>query len=189
MVSHSNTGQTTIDSRNRSAPQGSTMGSRPARHRYCRCGTHLAADNKEHQCARCQRASREAPRPSHAPPQAPAEFWQSEQLREAFTAQHIGRVARAYRMHPHHHAVYGPSGISQTLLGQWLGLRQPQISRIEAGAPIRDLAPGLLGASTADSTQVVVVSVSRREAPACGRRAGGQLSRNVFLKRGAGGAG
>jgi hypothetical protein len=32
-------------------------------------------------------------------------------------------------MHPHHHAVYGPSGISQTLLGQWLGLQQPQISR------------------------------------------------------------
>ena len=112
------------------------MGSRPARHRYCRCGTHLAADNKERQCARCQRASRDK---LIAPPQVPAEFWQTEQLREAFTAQHIGRVARAYRMHPHHHAVYGPSGISQTLLGQWLGLRQPQISRIETGPPIRDL--------------------------------------------------
>jgi tetratricopeptide (TPR) repeat protein len=35
--------------------------------------------------------------------------------------------------------VYGPSGISQTLLGHWLGLRQPQISRIETGPPIRDL--------------------------------------------------
>jgi hypothetical protein len=69
----------------------------------------------------------------------PAEFWQAEQFREAFTAQHIGRVARAYRMHPHHHAIYGPSGISQTLLGHWLGLRQPQISRIETGPPIRDL--------------------------------------------------
>jgi transcriptional regulator with XRE-family HTH domain len=42
-------------------------------------------------------------------------------------------------MHPYHHAVYGPDGISQTLLGQWLGLRQPQISRIETGAPIRNL--------------------------------------------------
>ncbi|MGH3770223.1 MAG: helix-turn-helix domain-containing protein, partial [Pseudonocardiaceae bacterium] len=69
----------------------------------------------------------------------PAEFWQAEQLREAFTTQHIGRVARAYRTHPHHHTVYGPSGISQTLLGHWLGLRQPQISRIETGLPIRDL--------------------------------------------------
>ena len=76
------------------------MGSRPARHRYCRCGTHLAADNKERQCTRCQRASRDK---LIAPPQVPPEFWQAEQLREAFTAQHIGRVARAYRMHPHHH--------------------------------------------------------------------------------------
>jgi transcriptional regulator with XRE-family HTH domain len=112
------------------------MGSRPARHRYCRCGTHLAADNTERQCARCQRAARDK---LIAPPQVPAEFWQTEQLQEAFSAQHIGRVARAYRTHPHHHAAYGPSGISQTLLGQWLGLRQPQVSRIETGPPIRDL--------------------------------------------------
>jgi transcriptional regulator with XRE-family HTH domain len=42
-------------------------------------------------------------------------------------------------MHPYHHTVYGPSGISQTLLGQWLGLRQPQISRIETGPPIPNL--------------------------------------------------
>ena len=48
-------------------------------------------------------------------------------------------MARAYRVHPHHHAVYGPGGISQTLLGQWLGLRQPQVSQIETGPPVRDL--------------------------------------------------
>lgn len=41
--------------------------------------------------------------------------------------------------HSYHGAVYGPGGISQTLLGQWLCLRQPQISRIETGPPIRDL--------------------------------------------------
>lgn len=69
----------------------------------------------------------------------PAEFWQAEQFRQAFTAQHIGWVSRVYRTHPHHYAVYGPSGISQTLLGQWLGLRQPQVSRIEGGAPVRNL--------------------------------------------------
>ncbi|MGH3564441.1 MAG: hypothetical protein ACRDRH_00095 [Pseudonocardia sp.] len=69
----------------------------------------------------------------------PAEFWQTEQFQGAFAAQHIGRVARAYRVHPHHHAAYGPSGISQTLLGHWLGLRQPQVSQIETGPPIRDL--------------------------------------------------
>ncbi|MDQ4032893.1 MAG: helix-turn-helix transcriptional regulator [Actinomycetota bacterium] len=69
----------------------------------------------------------------------PAEFWQTEQFHDAFTAQHMGRVARAYRLHPYHHAVYGPSGISQGLLGQWLGLSQPQVSRIENGTPIRNL--------------------------------------------------
>jgi hypothetical protein len=108
------------------------MGSRRARQYYCRCGTHLAKDNTERQCARCQRASRDK---LITPPEVPAEFWQTEQFREAFAAQHIGRVLRAYRTHPHHYAVYGPDGISQTLLGQWLGLRQPQVSKIETGPP------------------------------------------------------
>ncbi|MGH3865090.1 MAG: helix-turn-helix domain-containing protein [Pseudonocardiaceae bacterium] len=48
-------------------------------------------------------------------------------------------MARSYRLSPHHHTVYGLSGISQDLLGQWLGLQQPQISRIETGAPILNL--------------------------------------------------
>jgi transcriptional regulator with XRE-family HTH domain len=112
------------------------VGSRSARHRYCRCGTQLAADNSEHQCARCQRASRDK---LIAPPQVPAEFWRSERFRQAFAAQHIGWLARVYRTHPHHYPVYGPSGITQTLLGQWLGLSQAQLSRIETGAPIRHL--------------------------------------------------
>jgi hypothetical protein len=112
---------------------GNAMGSRRARQYYCRCGTHLAKDNTERQCARCQRDSRDK---LITPPQVPAEFWQTEQFQEAFAAQHIGRVFRAYRTHPHHYAVYGPDGISQTLLGQWLGLRQPQVSKIETGPPI-----------------------------------------------------
>ncbi|MGH3875329.1 MAG: helix-turn-helix domain-containing protein [Pseudonocardiaceae bacterium] len=112
------------------------MGSRPARHRYCRCGTHLAADNPGRQCARCQRSSRDK---LIAPPQVPPEFWRTDQFEDAFAAQHIGRISRAYRTHPYHHTGYGPDGISQTLLGQWLGLSQPQISRIEGGAPIRNL--------------------------------------------------
>src|SRR5262245_1706961 len=114
---------------------GGAMGTRPIRRRYCRCGTHLAADNTASQCARCERASRGK---LLCPPEVPDEFWETEQLQQAFAAQHIGQVARAYRMHPYHHAVYGPGGISQTLLGQWLGLRQPHISRIENGPPIRD---------------------------------------------------
>jgi len=112
------------------------MASRQARQYYCRCGTRLAKDNTGSQCARCERASRDK---LIAPPQVPAEFWQTEQFQGAFAAQHIGRIARAYRVHPRHHAAYGPGGISQTLLGQWLGLRQPQVSQIETGAPIRDL--------------------------------------------------
>jgi hypothetical protein len=96
----------------------------------------LAKDNTERQCAQCQRISRDK---LIAPPEVPAEFWETGQFEEAFAAQHIGRVSRAYRTHPHHYAIYGPGGISQTLLGQWLGLRQPQISRIETGPPIRSL--------------------------------------------------
>jgi len=73
------------------------MGSRQVRQYYCPCGTHLAKDNTERQCARCQRDSRDK---LIAPPDVPAEFWQTEQFREAFAAQHMGRVARAYRTHP-----------------------------------------------------------------------------------------
>lgn len=112
------------------------MTSRLRRQRYCRCGTLLAADNTGLQCARCARASRDK---LIAPPDVPAEFWDTEQFRDAFAARHIGRVFRAYRTHSHHHAVYGPTGISQTLLGAWLGMRQPQISRIENGRPIGQL--------------------------------------------------
>lgn len=112
------------------------MASRRVRQRYCRCGAPLAADNTGRQCARCQRDSRGK---LIAPPEVPAEFWLNEQLREAFAAQHMGRVVRAYRTHPYHYAIYGPSGISQTLLGQWLSLRQPQVSRFETGPPIKHL--------------------------------------------------
>ncbi len=112
------------------------MASRPRRQYYCRCGTLLAKDNTERQCARCQRASRDK---LITPPEVSAEFWQTDQFRDAFAAQHMGRVARAYRTHPYHYAVYGPSGVSQGLLGQWLGLSQPQVSRIENGPPIRNL--------------------------------------------------
>lgn len=112
------------------------MGARSRLQRYCRCGTHLAADNPEHQCARCQKAARGK---LIAPPEVPAEFWQTDQFRAAFSVQHMGQVARSYRLSPYHHTVYGRGGISQGLLGQWLGLRQPQISRIETGTPILNL--------------------------------------------------
>ncbi len=108
------------------------MGSKRPQQYYCRCGTRLAKDNTQRQCARCARASRDK---LITPPEMPAEFWETEQFEEACAAQHMGRVSRAYRMHPYHYAVYGPHGISQTLLGQWLGLRQPQVSEFETGPP------------------------------------------------------
>jgi transcriptional regulator with XRE-family HTH domain len=112
------------------------MGSKRPRQYYCRCGTRLADDNTGRQCARCQRESRDK---LIVPPEVPPEFWQTAQFAEAFAAQHMGRVARAYRTHPYHYAVYGPHGISQTLLGQWLGLSQAQVSRFETGLPLQYL--------------------------------------------------
>ncbi len=112
------------------------MGSRPGGQRYCRCGTRLALDNPGLQCAQCERASRGK---FIAPPEVPAEFWLTEQFRNAFERQHIGEIARAYRLHPYHRWTYGPGGISQQLLGQWIGLTQGQVSRIESGPPLKHL--------------------------------------------------
>jgi hypothetical protein len=84
------------------------MASGGVRQRYFRCGKPLVADNTGRQCARCQRASRDK---LIVPPEVLAEFWLNEQLREAFAAQYMGRVARAYRTRPYHYAIYGPSGI------------------------------------------------------------------------------
>lgn len=112
------------------------MGSKQPWQYYCQCGTRLARDNSGPQCAHCQRLSRDK---LIAPPDVPPEFWQTEQFEEAFAAQHMGWVVRAYRTHPYHHAVYGPDGVSQTLLGQWVGLRQPHVSRFENGPPTQHL--------------------------------------------------
>jgi hypothetical protein len=112
------------------------MASKQPWQHYCHCGTRLAKDNSGHQCARCERLSRDK---LIAPPGVPPEFWQTEQFRQAFAAQHMGWVARAYRTHPYHHAVYGPDGISQALLGQWVGMRQPHVSRFENGPPTQHL--------------------------------------------------
>ncbi|MCA1604100.1 MAG: hypothetical protein LC775_01115 [Acidobacteria bacterium] len=112
------------------------MGSKQPQRYYCRCGTRLAKDNSGRQCASCERLSRDK---LITPPEVPPEFWQTEQFREAFAAQHMSWVSRAYRTHPYHYAVYGPHGISQTLLGQWVGLRQPHVSQFETGPPIQHL--------------------------------------------------
>ncbi|WP_152991207.1 helix-turn-helix transcriptional regulator [Frankia sp. R43] len=102
-----------------------------SRRRYCACGTRLAGDHRESHCAACLRRERDR---DGIPPDVPLSFWQTDQLRDAFAAQHIGLVAVAYRTHRYHRRP-----ISQERLGAWFGLTQAQISRIESGPPIRDL--------------------------------------------------
>jgi tetratricopeptide (TPR) repeat protein len=104
--------------------------------RYCRCGTRLARDNKSGQCALCQTKARDF---IIQPLELPDDFWDTDQFRDAFNAQHIGHVSRAYRKHPQHMAAYGKDGIPQCVVAGWLGLTQAQISRIENGAPVRHL--------------------------------------------------
>jgi hypothetical protein len=104
--------------------------------RYCRCGTRLGQDHSGGQCSPCEKqlAALRAQAPD-----VPADFWETEQLRDAFAVQHIGQVSRAYRKHSHHVAVYGKDGVPQAVVGGWLGLTQAQISRIENGSPVRHL--------------------------------------------------
>jgi tetratricopeptide (TPR) repeat protein/transcriptional regulator with XRE-family HTH domain len=100
--------------------------------RYCRCGTRLARDNPDRCCGPCRHKAREA---RLGPPQVPAEFWETEQMRAALASRHMGRICYAYR----HHRFHEPGPLSQELVGGWFGLTQPQLSRIENGPPIRDL--------------------------------------------------
>ena len=104
--------------------------------RYCRCGNRLAWNHAGALCGSCER---EAVHRRAAPPAVSRAFWGTPALRDALAAQHIGRVARAYRRHTEFAARYGRDGVSQELLGTWLGLTQAQVSRIENGPHVRNL--------------------------------------------------
>jgi transcriptional regulator with XRE-family HTH domain len=96
----------------------------------CRtCGTVLAIDNhKSEKCSPCMRTQ-----PDGGPPHLSADFWEAPDLQEAFRTRQFGAFLRAYR------EAQLPT-ISQTQLGQWLGLTQAQISRLERGVtPAQDL--------------------------------------------------
>jgi hypothetical protein len=69
------------------------------------------------------------------PPALPPEFWQIDQMRDALATWHMGRVILAYRTHPHHGRV-----LSQGLVGNWLGLTQAQLSRMENSRPPEELS-------------------------------------------------
>jgi tetratricopeptide (TPR) repeat protein len=104
--------------------------------RYCRCGNRLAWDHKGTLCGSCER---EAIHQRAESPSVSATFWDTPALRDALAAQHIGRLGRAYRRHHEFTARYGHAGVSQELLGTWLGLTQAQVSRVENGPPVRNL--------------------------------------------------
>ncbi|MGW6117711.1 helix-turn-helix domain-containing protein [Nocardia sp. NPDC055165] len=98
----------------------------PRTQRYCaHCGNRLSSYNAQKFCHPCDLAFRE--QLAH-PPQVPAGFWQTDQMRDALSTWHIGRVIYAYRLHPHHGRV-----LPQELIASWLGLTQAQLSRIEKG--------------------------------------------------------
>jgi 8-oxo-dGTP pyrophosphatase MutT (NUDIX family)/transcriptional regulator with XRE-family HTH domain len=100
--------------------------------RYCHsCGGRLARDNTGNQCAPCRAKT---DRTALYPPEVAADFWHTDQMRDALASWHMGRVIRAYRQHPFH-----GRPLSQETLASWLGITQAQLSRIERGAPIRDL--------------------------------------------------
>jgi 3-keto-L-gulonate-6-phosphate decarboxylase/transcriptional regulator with XRE-family HTH domain len=70
-----------------------------------------------------------------SPPIPPADFWLSDTMRDAFAARHIGKVIRAYRMHPWH----GHRPLPQELMAEWLNTTQSRLSRIETGSRIEQL--------------------------------------------------
>jgi len=99
---------------------------------YCdRCGGRLARDNAGTRCAGCDHATRDA---FLRPPVVPREFWDTGQMLDALATWHMGRVIFAYRTHPWH-----PRQLSQETVGNWLGLTQAQLSRIENGRAPEEL--------------------------------------------------
>ena len=103
--------------------------SAPAR-RCDRCGGYLARDNGFGRCSHCRSVRDELLRP----PVLSREFWDSPPMREALDTWHMGRVFFAYRTHPQH-----PRPLSQELVGNWLGLTQVQVGRIEKGRAPEEL--------------------------------------------------
>ncbi|WP_371785505.1 helix-turn-helix domain-containing protein [Streptosporangium subroseum] len=102
--------------------------------RRCRCGTRLARDNTSDRCAACTTTARSTNGNPAEPPVVPLEFWTHPGMRAALDAWHMGRVIAAYRTHPHH-----GRPLRQETVAAWVGITQPQLSRIEHGPPIIDL--------------------------------------------------
>jgi hypothetical protein len=80
--------------------------------RYCRsCGGRLARDNTGDQCAPCRTRSG---RTALHPPEVTAGFSHTDQMRDALASWHMGRVIRAYRLHPFHDRPLSQAGPRQS---------------------------------------------------------------------------
>ncbi|MEU6715399.1 helix-turn-helix transcriptional regulator [Nonomuraea sp. NPDC046802] len=102
--------------------------------RHCRCGTRLARDNATGRCAACTTHARSTTDTPVGPPRVPPVFWDHPEMRAALDKWHMGKVIAAYRAHPHH-----VRPLRQETVAAWVGITQPQLSRIENGPPMTDL--------------------------------------------------
>ena len=96
--------------------------------RYCmRCGSRVTRDSRASMCAPCRQLSGIGS--DHAPDLG-ADFWYTDQMRDAFASRDMGTVVRTYRYHPAH----GHKPLPQETVSRWLGtVTQSQLSRIESG--------------------------------------------------------
>jgi len=96
--------------------------------RYCmRCGSRLTRVSRASMCAPCRQLTGIGS--DHAPDLG-ADFWYTDQMRDAFASRDMGTVVRAYRYHPAH----GHKALPQETVSRWLGtVTQSQLSRIESG--------------------------------------------------------
>ena len=68
--------------------------------RYCmRCGSRLSRDSRASMCAPCRQLSGIG---SYYAPDLSADFWYTDQMRDAFASRDMGTVVRAFRYHPAH---------------------------------------------------------------------------------------
>lgn len=105
----------------------------PDQHRYCvRCGSRLNSYNAETLCGSCAVGARDELR---EPPKVPPAFWRTDQMRDALATWHMGRVIFAYRNHPYHR-----HPLPQERVAEWLGVTQPQLSRLEKGPAPENLS-------------------------------------------------
>lgn len=101
--------------------EGMTVG------RYCmRCGGRLARDSQASMCGPCRQVSGIG---TDRAPDLGHDFWYTDQMRDSFATRDMGAVVRAYRYHPAH----GHKPLPQEAVSRWLGITQPQLSRIESG--------------------------------------------------------